>query len=326
MCTIVCLSDFAASLQPKCEEENIDFVRFSLDWCERNKAMKGLKNYMTAIHSFCRFMGRNEIPINEVTARTMHLYEQSLSGYKRAPTLYTRAIMKLFNEALMFYNDEDNDIILIKHSLSKYKAPRQNVTKKRGLPISTIRAIFNLPYDNLDWRGNPSRHDLAKDCFILSFCLLGMNSADLFNATSFDGNVITYQRTKTKDRRFDCAEMRVVMPKIVLPLVAKYRGRNHVFNFAERYSSMGTFNHAVNIGLKEIGREIGVPGLQFYAARHSMASIAVNRVGIDKFTVNDMLNHIDQSMSVTDIYIEKDFTRVNRANERLLRFVFPTQE
>lgn len=323
MGSIFSFQSFAEMPQTKFGEREIDFVKFAFDWCEKNKSMKGRKNYLCAVNSLCRFMGKSKIPISDITARSMRLYEESLKGYKRAYTLYTRAIVKLFNEAVAYYNDEDSGLFIIRHNLSKYKAPRQKVTKKRGLPIEVVRAIFSLPYDNFVCRGNPSRHDLAKDCFMLSFCLLGMNSADLFNARFFDGRVIIYQRTKTKDRRFDCAEMQVRVPSIVAPLIAKYKGVNHVFNFAERYSSMETFNRAINVGLKEVGREIGIEGLQFYAARHSMASIAVNRVGIDKYTVNDMLNHIDQGMRVTDIYIEKDFTRVNLANEKLMRFMFP---
>ena len=31
------------------------------------------------------------------------------------------------------------------------------------------------------------RYNLAKDCFILSFCLMGINSADLYNATEMKG-------------------------------------------------------------------------------------------------------------------------------------------
>lgn len=51
-----------------------------------------------------------------------------------------------------------------------------------------------------------SRYNLAKDCFIISFCLMGINSADLYNATEMKGSTIIYNRTKTKDRRLDGAK------------------------------------------------------------------------------------------------------------------------
>lgn len=61
--------------------------------------------------------------------------------------------------------------------------------------------------------------------------------------------------------------------------------------------------------------------MQFYAARHSMATIAVNNVGISKHIVNDMLNHVESSMKITDLYIKKDFTAINEANFRLIDYV-----
>lgn len=85
---------------------------------------------------------------------------------------------------------------------------------------------------------------------------------------------------------------------------------------------MGDLNRSINIGLKEIGKEIGVDGLQFYAARHSMATIAANEAGIDRWTVNLMLNHTDQSMRVTELYIKRDFSPVNEANYKFLEYVF----
>lgn len=321
------IKNFAQFLQgEKKREENIDFVAFARQWCNAHMNLSGYKNYISAINALCRFFGKDQIMVSEITSKSMKQFEGSLSAYKRAPSLYTNVIIKLFNEAVDFYNDEERNIVVIKHSLSKYKAPKQNVAKKRGLPEETIKAIFDLPYDNIKWHGMSSRRDLAKDCFMLSFCLLGMNSADLFNATEFDGKVITYQRTKTKNRRYDKAEMQVVVPEVIEPLIKKYRGTSHVFNFSERFQTIENLNRAINLGLKDIGKEIGVPHLQFYSARHSMASIAVNKVGIDKNTVNDMLNHIDQSMRVTELYIEKDFTLINLANDELMHYMFDTEE
>ncbi len=95
-----------------------------------------------------------------------------------------------------------------------------------------------------------------------------------------------------------------------------------MFNFYKRFASEMDFNRSINIGLKEVGRELGVDGLQFYAARHSMATIAINDVGISKYVVNDMLCHTDPSMRITDLYIKKDFEPMNRANFELLDFVF----
>lgn len=60
----------------------------------------------------------------------------------------------------------------------------------------------------------------------------------------------------------------------------------------------------------------------FYISRHSWATIALNKVGIDKYIVHAALNHIDDSMKVTDIYIERDFVNENKANAKVVKYVF----
>lgn len=305
----------------KGNKTEIDFVEFSRKWFEKHKELKGLKNYQSALNSFCSFMGRSVVYCSEITVKTMKAYEEFLSGKMRAKSLYTSKIVRLFNEAREYYNDEDNDIIRIKNSLSKYKPPKMNVAEKRALSVDEVRKILSLPYSNLKIRNEQCRRDLALDCFRLSFCLMGINSADLYNVMEYDGEHITYYRTKTKGRRNDHAKMVVRVHPFIKPLMKKYKGKDRVFNFCERFSSMGDLNRSINIGLKEIGKEIGVENLQFYSARHSMATIAINDVGIDKWTVNEMLCHTDMSTRVTDLYIKKDFTPINEANFKLLEYV-----
>lgn len=308
------------------DKGGIDFIDFSRKWCARHQEIKGIKNYMSAINSFCLFFGRETVYCSEVTVKSMKLFEEYLNGKERAKSLYTSSIVHLFNEAKEYYNDEDNDIIRIKNSLSKYKPPKMNVAEKRALSADDIRRIFVLPYSDIKVKGKQCRRDLALDCFKLSFCLLGMNSADLYNATDYDGEYITYCRTKTKDRRNDQAKMVVRVHPFIKPLVEKYRGKERVFNFSERFSSMGDLNRSINIGLKEIGKELGIENLQFYAARHSFASISANEVKIDRWTVNLMLNHTDTSMRVTELYIKRDFTPINEANFKLLEYIFGSEE
>ena len=60
----------------------------------------------------------------------------------------------------------------------------------------------------------------------------------------------------------------------------------------------------------------------FYISRHSWATIALNKVGVDKYTVHAALNHIDEAMKVTDIYIERDFVNENNAHAKVINYVF----
>ena len=118
--------------------------------------------------------------------------------------------------------------------------------------------------------------------------------------------------------------MEVIVPKMVLPIIEKYRDRTgkRLFNFYQYYRDHKGFNKAINKGLKEIGKQLKIEDLEYYAARHSWATIALNKCGIDKYTVHAALNHVDESMRVTDIYIERDFVNENKANAKVVKYVF----
>ena len=307
-------------LKQKKDKRGISFTDFANKWIY-SSTIKGIKNYKTALNALYAFVGRDNILCEEINVKTMKAFENALKDRPRAQSLYPNCIKTIFNAAKEYYNDEDNDIIRIKHSLDKYKPVEQNIAEKRALDVETIRRIFALPYDNINVKEKSSRHDLALDCFRLSFCLMGMNSADLFNATEIDGNTIVYDRMKTKDRRRDKAEIQVKITDYIKPLVEKYKGKERVFNFYERFTTMESFNRAINLGLKDVGKELGIERLQFYAARHSMATIAYNYVHVPKYIVDEMLNHVNGSLRMVDVYVKRDFTQINEANVKLLDYV-----
>ena len=324
------------------KQQTIDFIKFSREWIA-STSIKGAPNYTTAVNALVRFVGKEELDINLVTqdflegfksflnkereARTKKLLQQG----KRVPSnrtlsLYLVSIKKLFNEAKKKYNRKEKNLILIAHSpFDDFSIPRQEATRKRAISSDIIKKVWKLPYKDMK-KGYKStcRYNLAKDCFILSFCLMGMNSADLYFATDIRDNTITYNRTKTKARRLDEAKMQVDIPHIVMPIVDKYRDKSgkRIFNFYRYYVDEKAFNKAINYGLKEIGSLLNIDDLEYYAARHSWATIALNKVGIDKYTIHAALNHVDDAMRVTDIYIERDFVNENRANAKVVRYVF----
>lgn len=338
--TIEEIMDYLADEQQK--QQTIDFIKFSREWIA-SSTIKGTPNYTSAINALVRFIGKEELDVNLITLDFLEQFKTFLIGERDARTkrlmqqgkrvtsnrtlsLYLVSIKKLFNEAKRKYNKKDKNLILIPNSpFEDFKIPKQEATRKRAIPADIIKKVWKLPYKDMK-KGYKStcRYNLAKDCFILSFCLMGINSADLYNATEMKENTIIYNRTKTKARRLDGAKMMVDIPKMVQPLIDKYKDNTgkRLFNFYQYYGDEKTFNKAINSGLKEIGAILDVDDLEYYAARHSWATIALNKVGIDKYIVHAALNHIGESMKVTDIYIERDFVNENKANAKVVRYVF----
>ena len=322
--------------------QSIDFIQYCKEWLETTD-IKGKKNYQSALNSFISYLGKEHLKTDEVTSQLLNGFKAHLNlkreklvlqlqkQGKRIPSnrtvsLYLGSIRHLFNEAKKKYNDYDKNVILIPHSPFEHvEVPKQEATRKRALSAETINQILKLPYiRNANGKERICPFNLAKDCFILSFCLMGMNSVDLHSCDEIEDNAITYYRSKTTGRRLDKAKMKVDILPVLSFLMEKYKdytGRR-VFRFYQMYNTANNFNRAINLGLKQIGKILKVDDLEFYAARHSWATIALNKVGIDKYTVHAALNHVDETMKVTDIYIERDFVNENEANAKVVKYVF----
>lgn len=333
--------------KPKIEQ--IDFFSFAEEYIvnmEESGQTGTSKNYKCAIKALKRLVKRDTLYISEINNSLLTDFSKMLIKEKeernkiqaqkgkritshRALSQYLGNLRHLHNEAKAKYNDEEFGKILIPWSpFSKFKVPAEEKTRKRSLPTEKIRAIINLPYI---YRKNARkkvtqncRYNLAKDVFVLSFGLLGINTADLFNCTILNNDRITYFREKTKKRRSDEAKIIVDIQEQIKELFEKYADNTgkRVFRFYQMYSDENTFNQAVNKGLKEIGKLLNIDDLEFYAARHSWATIALNVLKINKYIVHEGLNHVDEEMKVTDIYIEKDFKAINEANSMVLKFIY----
>ena len=187
----------------------------------------------------------------------------------------------------------------------------------RALTLEQLLAIYR-------YKGKAhSRPQLARDCFILSFCLMGMNSVDMYEARTLTGGVLKYNRIKTRDRRQDDAYIEVRIHPVIAKLIKRYRDNSRVFSFHERYRDESTFNKALNLGLKTVGEAVGIDGLQFYQARHTFATLSRNLMHFSKGDVDEALNHVG-SYDIADIYIQKDFSVINENNFKLLDKVFGT--
>jgi integrase len=147
---------------------------------------------------------------------------------------------------------------------------------------------------------------------------MGINTADMYDEETFiDGDILTYNRKKTRTRRKDKALMKVRIEPEIKPLLQKYmKNGNLIFN--NHYSTSVNMNKIINQGLKKIGKELGIESLTYYHARHTMASICANKLGVDIARVDEMLNHSDPRMELARVYIERDFSPLWEANKKLI--------
>ena len=296
------------------KEEEVDFFAFAKNWLAHT-SIKGKKNYQCMLNTFSSFLGKESLCFSDLTYTLLKAFENHLTKKPRAQSLYLGEIRHLFREAMLEYNTEENTAIK-SDPFVRYKVPKQ--VMKKGVRALTLEELTKVYH----YQGKPgSRDQLARDTFILSFCLMGMNSVDLFSATDYKNGYIKYNRTKTKDRRSDEAYIEVKVHPFLKPLMRKYAGTKTIFNFCSRYNDYEGFNKNLNIGLKKVGKSVGINDLEFYQARHTFATLSRNLMKFSKGDVDEALNHVG-NFGIADIYIAKDFSIINDNNFKLIKKVF----
>lgn len=291
--------------------KTLDFFEYTRKWVEKSNN-KGKGNYSIMLNSLYRFLKSDTLSFSDINYNLLNNYKNYLTGHPRAQSLYLGCMRHIFNEAIREYNMDDNKVIT-NNPFNSFIIPKSvSMTKNRIISDDNLIKLFNFH--------GTRRVGMARDCYILSFCLIGMNSVDLYECTSYSNGVLAYDRAKTRDRRTDNAHIEIAVPNIIKPLFDKYKGDSRVFNFYKKYSNAANFNKHINKGLHIIADTLGIPHFDFYSARHTWASIARNRLGIDKYTIHEALNHVSD-MSITDIYIQKDYTNINKANEKVITYI-----
>lgn len=323
---------------------DVDFISFARGYLQ---SMKDAGRESTAkpieksLNGFIDFIGRGSINFNEITKKKLEEFGDYLKKernitrlnqlgkvvkYKLAPLddygvgKYYIDLRGLYYAGMKKYNDEDTGEVLIKRNpFQKLEIKVKKKSKNTNLTIEEIRKIFNMEDHN------HKRANFARDIFILSFMLVGMNPVDLYFVDSYKKKRISYNRKKTESRREDEAYISIKVEPAVEFLIDKYKDptRKRVFNFYKMYSDSHVFGSNLNKGLKDVQKACGIEeNLTMYVARNSWATIARNKLGVSVDDVALSLNHVDEEHKVTLGYIEKDFTLIDEANKKMIYLLF----
>ena len=280
--------------------------------------------YKYTLNALKKFLGRDRLDVNEVTFEMLSAWKawiESKNGKgSRSVSYYLEHLKTIHGEARSLYNDDDVGVVRIpRQPFRKGLIPPQPKTRHRALTVEQMKAVAAC--EPVTMRGK-----MAKDVFLLSFALVGMNTVDLYHLKKGDlrDGVLTYCRAKTDSKRDDEALMKVRVEPEAAAIIERRKGTGgNLLMFATRYYADSEFNRAMNIGLKEVGRLCGIDKLTTYHARHTWATLARNEVGVTLGDVGEALNHSPRgSERVTDIYVERDFSRVWETNRKVLDLVF----
>lgn len=179
-----------------------------------------------------------------------------------------------------------------------YRKPKQE-TRKRSLSVETMRALRDMELDGFkEW---------ARDMFFLSFYLIGINMADLYDLQVVRDGRVEYKRHKT-GTLYSVA----VTPEAKV-ILDKYKGNSKLIDTG-RFTSSGTMCTCLTRYLRQIH-----PGLTTYYARHSWATMAAE-LDIPIETISHALGHKIGS-PVTAVYVAYNQRKIDEANRKVIDYL-----
>lgn len=331
--------------------DRINFISFCRNYIQsvkdegREGSVGGIR---AALNNFVDFVGHDEVTPGDITSAELSRFEAYLrkdrmqrrdSGQgswtlTKAKGLDSTGVYNmmnhfrvLFNACRKHYNTESRTVIT-NYPFDFYKMPklqRANKKKKGGeLTIDDIVRISRM--DAL----TGSRTELARDVWMLSFLLCGMNAKDIFD---YDGPVngarLEYERSKTADRRSDRAFFSVKIPDEARAMLERWDYKR----LHRRFMAYSNFIKAVCLGVDVIGNGnyktvksekhriegLNLPFLTFYHARHTFATLAHKECGYSVEQIARVLNHVDQQHKVTERYIDTDWSIVDKVQGSVLQ-------
>lgn len=333
-----------ALLHPEPTLPYIDLFEFGRKVADEYIKLGKLKTgqgIITALNKFQSFIGLSRYNINSITSSTMLQFQKSFADTKRAKTLYPAYIRLVINKAKEDFNNPEIGVIKITADPffkvgNKAKVSTKYVSKgHRAISVEELRKIRDTKTVSIAYKtkhrttgkmittvkeeplSRVERAEIAHDIYLFSFYTMGMNMVDLWECDTIRGDKICYNRSKVEGRRDDSAYFEVRIEPELKPLLAKYRDKSkkRILDLYKRYYALDGLVSAVNKGLKYFGE------YTFYSARHTWATIAVNDVGIDKQLVHECLNHVDEKLKTTNVYVIKKFDKYWEVNRMVLDYV-----
>ncbi|MBK3516721.1 site-specific integrase [Carboxylicivirga sp. N1Y132] len=238
-----------------------------------------------------------------------HRIEQTSPG---TANIDLRNIRALFNRAI----DVDELIDQNLYPFRKFEFAKATPRNLR-LPVEAIRLIR-------DFETKDQYTSLARDFFMLSFYLIGMNNIDIYEIAGINDGRIEYQRRKTSKAYNIKVELEAQA------IIDKRKGVNTFLIYQERYANHKNLTKQMNKHLKTLAKNINeqlekdgiknitIPEeLVMYHARHTWAGIAAKKpIGASKPLIAQSLGH--GKTTVTDTYFDYDWELVDDLNRKVL--------
>ena len=306
----------------------IDYADKYADSCQANRTKDG---YKYLIKKLIEFEENREIRFEDITFKFLRDFDNYLS--KTGLSLNTRAIYFRYLRAV--YNRAiDDDVIKPEtYPFKKFKIKNQEKDKESLTP-EQVKMLYEYEFERIrkPKDGETLKHgqninipvealEMARDYWMLSFFLCGINPVDLFNMKKTNNGHISFERTKTMHKNHNIVRLQI-QPE-AQAIIDKYKSNDdseYLLKFIDKYLSYDIFRCFLGKKIRDIAILTGIDGLTMYWARYSWATIA-DSIDIQEKTISKGLGHADTSLAGKK-YISFDWSKVDKANRQVIDFVF----
>ncbi|MEG2772246.1 MAG: site-specific integrase, partial [Alistipes sp.] len=277
------------------------------DYASRCKAERTQEMYRSTLMAINKYTKDQVLQFDDITFAWLtkfdeHLAQNGCSTNTRS--IHFRNMRTVFNRAI------DEEVIgqsLYPFRKFKIKSARKD---KESLSIDEIASLRALPLEN-------DILCMARDLFMLSFYLCGINLVDLFQLKELHNGKIRFVRQKTAGKNEESVIVKV-QPE-AMDIINRYRGKEYLLRFAEHYQDYNNFGRLVRSRLRAVAILANCPGMTYYWARYSWATIA-DSIGIAEKEISKGLGHVDTSLAGR-VYISYDWGKVDVANRKVIDYM-----
>lgn len=160
---------------------------------------------------------------------------------------------------------------------------------------------------------------VARDMFMLSFYLCGMNPVDLLSLT-FKDDSVSFKRTKVKNRTFSDDNTVLHIPYEAKTIIYKYRGANGKLNLNFNFSYQNLCRY-IGKGITELAKDLGIKErVTFTSARKTFAQFA-HDLGVPDNMIDYCLGHSSHNRGVIAYYAKDAVKHAKIVIERVIGYV-----
>lgn len=228
-----------------------------------NMEKEGRKSTAELYRRTCRYFNdfiKLDVMLDSITPRTIKEFDVYLKNEKNLNPV-TRGTHMAHLKTILNQAVRDKKVSYDTHPFEYYEKPEGNI-RELDISVDEVKQIRDSTPKEKSLR-------MARDLFMLSYYLGGINLIDLMQFNFKNRDTIEYIREKSKNTKKGDKKISFSIPEEAKPIIKEWMGKNGKLNFGYKYT-YDNFRKFVTKEIKRLAENIGIEShVVYYSARKS---------------------------------------------------------